>query len=123
VTPERIEPERLLDAVPTANAAVRVERRGESVVLYVPIRRRFWMGPPLSWLLPFRNERGFALDALGEEVFSACDGQRTLEQIVEAFAARHRIRFHEARLAVTQFLKTLSERNLVALVFPGAEAR
>jgi hypothetical protein len=116
VTPKRIDLEKLLDAVPTANSAVRVERHGESVVLFVPIRKRFWMGPPFSWVLPYRKEKGFALDALGAEVFSACDGERTLEQIIEGFADRHRLRFHEARLAVTQFLRTLSERNLVALV-------
>jgi hypothetical protein len=116
VTAKRIDLEQLLDAIPTANAAVRVERQGESVVLFVPIRRRFWMGPPFSWLLPFRQEKGFALDALGAEVFSACDGERTLERIIEDFAEHHRLRFHEARLAVTQFLRTLSERNLVALV-------
>lgn len=117
----KIEPERLLDAVPTANRAVRIERRGQSVVLFVPIQPSFWTGPPFSWFLPFRKERGFALDALGQEVFSACDGRRTLEEIVEAFAARHRIRFHEARVSVTQFLRTLSERNLVALIVPRGE--
>jgi len=119
VKPERIDLEQLLDAIPTTNAAVRVERQGDAVVLFVPIRRRFWMGPPFSWLLPFRKERGFALDALGAEVFSACDGERTLEQIIEGFAGRHRLRFHEARLAVTQFLRSLSERNLVAVVVRG----
>ena len=121
MTTTKLDPEKLLDAVPTPNAAVRLERRGDSVLLFVPLRPRFWTGPPLSWLLPFRKERGFALDALGEEVFAACDGRRTLEQIIEAFASRHRIRFHEARLAVTQFLRSLSERNLVALVVPRAE--
>jgi hypothetical protein len=121
VTLPNVEPERILDAVPTPNSAVRLERRGESVVLFVPLRPRFWTGPPFSWLLPFRKERGYALDALGQEVFTACDGERTLEQIIEAFASRHRIRFHEARLAVTQFLRSLSERNLVALVVPRTE--
>ena len=116
MTPKRIELEQLLDAIPTANTAVRVERDGDAVVLFVPIKPRFWMGPPFSWLLPFRKERGFALDALGAEVFSACDGRQTLEQIIDGFASRHRLRFHEARLAVTQFLRSLSERNLVAVV-------
>jgi len=56
------------------------------------------------------------LDALGRQVFVACDGSRTTEQIVEEFAERHRLRFHEARLSVLTFLRSLVERNLVALV-------
>lgn len=120
MTSTALDPEKLLGAIPTPNAAVRVERSAGSVVLYVPIRRRFWMAP-LSWFLPFRSERGFALDALGAEVFEACDGQRTLERIIEDFAARHRVRFHEARLAVTQFLSSLCERNLVVMAVPEEE--
>jgi hypothetical protein len=121
VSQPKLEPERLLDAVPAANRAVRVERRGSSVVLFVPIQQSFWTGPPFSWFLPFRKERGFALDALGEEVFSACDGQRTLEQIIERFAERHRLRFHEARVSVMQFVRMLSERKLVALIVASGE--
>jgi hypothetical protein len=114
-TQPTVDPARLLDLVPAANRAVRVERHGDQVVLFVPIRRRWWMHGPLSWLLPFRNEKGVALDRLGREVWEACNGERTLEQIVELFAERHRLRFHEARLSVTQFLRSLVERNLVIL--------
>jgi hypothetical protein len=110
------DPALLLLTVPAANGAVRAEPSGDGLLLWVPVRRRWWMGPPLGWLLPFRAERGIALDAIGREVWGACDGQRTTEQIIEAFAARHRLRFHEARLSVLTFLKSLVERNLIVLV-------
>jgi hypothetical protein len=112
-----IDPSQLLDAIPTVNGVVRKEQMGETLVLFVPIRRRWWM-KPLGWLLPFRKERGIALDALGREVFEACDGQTTTEQIIESFAARHRLRFHEARLNVLQFLRSLMDRNLVVFALP-----
>jgi hypothetical protein len=118
-----IDPSQLLDAIPTVNEAVRTEQRGETLVLFVPIRRRWWNSGPSGWLLPFRGERGIALDALGREVFDACDGHSTTEQIIELFAARHRLRFHEARLNVLSFLRSLMERNLVVFVLPkGLEA-
>ncbi len=120
------DPESLLDAVPTPNAAVRVERRGDALVLWVPLRQRWWTRGVCRWLLPLRTEKGYALDALGQEVWAACDGDRSLERIVEDFARRHRLRFHEARVAVLTFLRTLVERRLVALVGPaeaGAPAR
>lgn len=110
------DPATLLDLVPVANGALRREQRGTRLILWVPIRRRWWMGPPLRWLLPFRSEKGVELDALGQQVFGACDGTRTTEQIIAEFAECHRLRFHEARLSVLSFLKSLSERKLVALV-------
>lgn len=110
------DPGLLLDLVPVPNRAVRAESAGDGLLLWVPIQRRWWMGPPFSWLLPFRAERGIALDGLGRQVYRACDGIRTTEQIIEAFAVEHRLRFHEARLCVLTFLKSLVERNLVALV-------
>jgi hypothetical protein len=85
----------------------------------VPIEQRWWMGPPLGWLLPFRKEKGIELDELGSEVFAECDGERCLEEIVERFAERHRVRFHEARQSVVQFLSLLFERKLVTLRVPN----
>jgi hypothetical protein len=114
----QLDQSRLLDAIPTRNAAVRAERRGDALVLWVPIRPRWWMQGPLGYLLPLRKEKGVALDGLGQEVWQACDGQQRLEKIIEAFSARHRVRFHEARISVLQFLRSLSERNLVAIVVP-----
>ena len=121
---ESMELSRLLATVPVANGAVREKRHGGTLVLWVPIRRRWWMRPPLTWVpgVRFRQEKGVALDALGQEVWRACDGQSTTEQIVEGFASRHRLRFHDARISVMTFLGMLMQRNLVALAGRG-EAR
>lgn len=105
----------VLDLVPLQNTSVRAEARGNAVVLWVPLNKRWWMRGPLSWLLPFRREKGVELDALGREVWNVCDGERTLEQIVEEFAQRHKLGFHEARLSVQSFVALLLERNLIVL--------
>ena len=106
----------VLDAIPVVNAAVRVELQENGALLWVPLQRRWWMGPPLSWVLPFRREKGIALDGLGRQVLEYCDGHATIERIVEGFAAHHKLRFHEARQSVLLFLKMLLERKVVALV-------
>lgn len=108
----------LLDAVAYANQAVREERRDGHLVLHVPIRKTWYNRPPFSWILQYRDERGFAVDQLGEFVWQACDGKQTVEQIIEGFATLHQLRFHEARLAVTRFLENLVERRLVVVVLP-----
>lgn len=109
---------RLLDAMPAPNDAVRTEERSGTLLLWVPLNRPGWMRGPVSWFLPFRKEKGFELDALGREVWEACDGKRTLEEIVEAFAERHKVHFHEARLSVIAYLDSLVKRNLVAVAVP-----
>lgn len=115
-TLSRLATEKLLDAVPVANHAARGEKRGEALMLWVPLRRTWWMRWPFTWVLPYRSERGYMLDRLGAEVWRACDGQQTTEAIIESFAERHRLSFHDARLVVLQFLQTLTQRKLVALV-------
>ncbi|HEY3237708.1 MAG TPA: PqqD family protein [Polyangiaceae bacterium] len=121
---KELDPSLFLDATPTVNQAVRVERHGETILLYVPIQQRWWMEGVLTWLLPFRKEKGVALDAIGRQVWEACDGKRTLEQIIEQFGGRHKIRFHEARISVMQFVRLLVRRGLLVLAMPaGTEAR
>lgn len=105
----------LLAAVPTPNGAVRCESRGDSLLLWVPLQQRWWLQRSLGWLLPVRREKGISLDLIGSEVWRACDGESTVEQIVAAFAERHQLRFHEARAAVSEFLGSLVARNLMVL--------
>jgi hypothetical protein len=112
----------LLEAVPTPNRAVRCETRGDSVLLWVPLRQRWWLQRTFGWLLPVRREKGISLDRIGSEVWRACDGEQTVEQIVAAFAGRHQLRFHEARAAVSEFLGSLVTRNLLVLVVPAPGA-
>lgn len=118
---EKLSMETLLAAIPVANEAVRLEDHDSELIIYLPIRQTWWMRPPFSWVLPYRKERAIALDRLGREVYRAVDGQRSVEQIVEAFAETHRLRFHEARLAVMQFLRSLADRNIVALAVTAGD--
>ncbi len=107
----------LLDSVPVPNQAVRAEpHRAGGLVLRVPIRKRWYMNPPFSWLMPFRQTRSLGLDRLGREVWQLCDGDRRTEAVIDTFAAAHRLTFHEGRLAVTQYLQTLTRNGLLAMV-------
>ena len=106
----------VLDMVPTVNQAMRIEVQESGLLLWLPIRPRWWMRPPLSWILPYRKEKGLLLDAMGRQVLQACNGEATVERIVEAFAESHKLRFHEARQSVLSFLRMLVERRVIALV-------
>jgi len=79
----------------------------------VRLRRAGWT----RWLGGSEQiERIFVLDALGREVYDACDGKSSVKRIVRAFAERHDISIAEAEISVTTFLRTMMNKGLVAIV-------
>lgn len=106
-----------LRAVPYRNEAMKLtDRRGGAVLAEVPMRKPGWLVPPLSWIIPYSSHRRVELDAAGASVLELCDGRRTVEAVVEKFAADNKLSFREAQLAVMEFLKQLSQRGLIAIV-------
>lgn len=107
----------MLRAVPYRNEAMQLtDRPGGGVLAAVPMRRPRYLVPPLSWILPYSTHRQVELDAVGAAVLKKCDGEHTVEAIIEELAAENRLSFREAQLPVTQFLKQLTQRGLVAVV-------
>jgi hypothetical protein len=105
----------LLRAVPHRNVAAEAEPQADgSVRITVPLRRPWWAVPPISWILQPSSTRKVQLDTLGAQLWAWCDG-RTVEEMVDAFAARFHFTFHEARVAVTGLLKSLVQRGVLAI--------
>lgn len=106
-----------LKAVPHPNEAMKLTPRKDGGVLAaVPMRRPKHLFPPLSWILPYSSHRRVELDPVGAAVLKKCDGRRTTERIIEEFATDHKLTFREAQLSVSQFLKQLTQRGIVAIV-------
>ena len=99
-------------------AASRKARPDGGTIVKVPMNRPGWLVPPLSWLLPFSENRRVRLDAIGTQVLQMCDGDDTVETIIEQFAIRNKLSFREAQLPVTQFLQQMTERGVIAIVGP-----
>lgn len=112
---------RLLAAVPQKNEAATVERTAEGMLVSIPVRRPRWLVPPLSWVVPFSQKRQVELDAAGRLVLESCDGRRTVEEVIERFAGEHKLSFRESQLAVTQFLRELVTRGVIAIVGTNEE--
>ncbi len=103
-------------------AAERTSRPDGGTIVKVPMNRPGWLVPPLSWLLPFSENRRLRLDAIGTQVLQMCDGDRTVETIIEQFAVKNKLSFREAQLPVTQFLQQMTERGVIAIVGPQEKA-
>ena len=106
-----------LRARPHVNRAMKLDRRSDGTALAtVPMRKPRYLVPPLSWILPFSSHRRVELDAVGAGVLDLCDGKRTVEGVIETFAAERKLTFRESQLAVGQFLRQLAQRGMVAIV-------
>ncbi len=110
---------RMLTARPVRNEAARLGQSGEgNVTVRVTKQRPWYLLPPLSWIVPFRRERAAALDRVGSRVWRLCDGERTVEGVIDEFASSYHLTFHEARVAVTGYLKELIQRGVLAISIP-----
>jgi len=114
----------MLNARAVHNAAARVTEGDDGcVVVYVKAVRRWYMVPPISWVVPHEAERRVVLDRLGSQVWQWCDGERTVEGVVDAFAAEHDLTFHEARVAVAGYISSLVKRGVLVIVMPEESAK
>ena len=108
---------KMLEARPVRNSAAEVLREeAETLTIKVKMKRPRPLLPPLSWFVRPRVTRTIRLDRLGTQIWELCDGERTVEDVVDEFARRHRLTFHEARASVTAYLKLLVQRGVLAMV-------
>lgn len=111
---------RMLLSRPVRNeAATVISEEADHVRLELRLQKPAWLVPPLSWLIrPWWQQRLVTLHGPGYQVWQWCDGLLTVEEIADRFATRHRLTFHESRVAVTQYLSTLIRRGVLAILLP-----
>jgi len=96
-------------AAAAANGAIQLLVRRRSS------RLQKWLGAPAEY------DRRYELDALGGEVYQACDGKKRVNEIVARFARAHQLNAAEAELAVTTYLKTLMGKGLIGMAVDQAK--
>jgi hypothetical protein len=81
-------------------------------------RRRDAMGKLLSSVFYVPASKPVNLDVVGARVWQLCDGEHTVNDIAEALMEEHNLHRREAEVSLTEFLKMLGKRNMVAFVVP-----
>ncbi len=78
----------------------------------VPVpRRRGFFG---RFQAPVTTKR-IRLDEIGAFVIGQINGERSVLEIVDAFASRYRGNRREAELCLADFLKSCAQRNIIAI--------
>ncbi|MFW6189211.1 MAG: PqqD family protein [Planctomycetota bacterium] len=111
-----------LSAKPVLNRLVKTERdEKDNIVLHVPrpdnstVR---WLARVLH-LPPYKK---VALDELGTFVIERCDGEHTVEDIVDKFTKRFKLNRREAEVSTSTFLRNLARRSIIGLVIEAEDA-
>jgi hypothetical protein len=119
----RLSREHALQARPVRNPALKWETLDNGEVQIILPRRRDATGKLLSKLFSVPPTKPISLDVVGARVWELCDGEHTVNDIAQALMEEHKIHRREAEVSLTEFLKTLGKRNMVAFVVPVEHLR
>lgn len=107
----------MLAATPVRNVAAKVEKASESEVsVSVRNKKPGYRVPPISWIVPYKPVITIELEGPGAKLWHCCDGNHTVEQICDIFSRDYKLTFHEAKTAVTDYLKKLIQRGVLAII-------
>lgn len=96
-------------------AAVIVKLPQGGVRISVPMRPH----PAIRWLrkiFPISREKNMELDDLGAEILDWCDGNATMDVLIERHRQRWKFSFFEARASLIRFFEPLLRYRVIALV-------
>lgn len=96
--------------VQLVSAEVTVTPQG--VRLKVPLKATRWS----AWLgVPEGATKTFELDELGRFIWDSCDGNTSVQQMIQRLARERRLTLREVEVATIQFLQTLTRKGLVGM--------
>jgi hypothetical protein len=108
-----------LDRIPVKSIQITETRleSGEIVIGYPVTMRPFFAGLVKRFGGPEVQiqMKKLQLDELGTSVWGMIDGKSSVRKLVERFAKTHQLEAREAEVSVTQFIRELGRRGLIAL--------
>lgn len=107
---------------PIRNGCVEWTRSADGEALLTVPRRDDKIGRVVGGFFHMPESRGIQLDEVGAFVWSLCDGAHTVNSIIQKTSREYRMNRREAEVSVSQFLRMLSDRNLIGM-FERAQNR
>ena len=100
---------------PGRNSILTWEKRdsGETVLTVPHNEKANRLAKALAKWMKAPTERHIELDEVGGYVWELCDGQNTVEAIVQKTGRQYKMNRREAEVSVTMFLQMLHQRNFI----------
>ncbi|MFQ1020750.1 PqqD family protein [Tardisphaera saccharovorans] len=116
-----IDRSQFLSSYPVRNPVVVTRSTEEGTVeLEVPLKK------PSKWvslLLNPPDKKVVKLDVLGTFVWQRCDGTHTVQNIIDDIASQFKLTKAEAAVSLSEFMKDLSKRGLIAFMITDIAQR
>lgn len=110
--------EQAMQAWPVRNPAL-IAQVGEDDLITIELpRRKDWMGGVLGFMFSVPQSRPVQLDEVGSFVWTRCDGDHTVSDIVTALVDEYKLNRREVEVSLTQYLQTLGKRGMVGFAVP-----
>lgn len=74
-----------------------------------------WYKPPVNWFINLNLHKRYEISDLSLQIWEWCDGEKSLEEIIDLFALKYQYTFHEARVSVISYLKKLTEKGILQI--------
>ena len=115
IKPPSIDRQAALTLRPGRNASLTWEKRetGETLLTIPQNKEVGLVTRKMAQLLKVPTERRVELDEVGAFVWELCDGNHTIESIVQKTGRYYKMNRREAEVSVTMFLQMLHERNFI----------
>jgi hypothetical protein len=108
-----------LEGIPVKNPGVREKKQADDeLMLIYSVQVKPWFSGIFKKVAGRESRiinRKLQLDSLGISVWHLLDGKRSVRQIISIFQKNNQLHAREAEVAVTQFLRELGQRSLIAI--------
>jgi hypothetical protein len=106
------------EARPVRNPSLKWRMNDEGVVEVIVPRRKDAFGRLMGFLFFVPENRPITLDEVGTRVWDMCDGEHTVEEIVNTLSDEYKLQRREVEVSLTEYLRTLGKKGMVGFLVP-----
>lgn len=110
--------EQAMSAWPVRNPSLTTHEDDEGLIAVELPRRKDWVGNALGFLFFVPESKPVQLDEVGSFVWNLCDGDHTVNEIVDALAKEYKLNRREVEVSLTEYLQKLGKRGMVGFAVP-----
>ena len=106
------------EALPVRNPDLKWRLNDQDCFEVVVPRRRDRVGRIMGFVFAVPESRPVVLDEVGTFIWHRCDGEHTVEDLVEALREEYKLGRREVELSLTEYLRMLGKRGMIGLLVP-----
>ncbi len=117
-SPMPLSRDQAFQARPVRNPSLKWRINEEEIVEVIVPRRKDWFGRVMGFLFFVPESRPITLDEVGTRVWHLCDGEHTVEDLIQTLSDEYKLGRREVEASLTEYLKMLGKKGMVGFLVP-----